>query len=309
MLNKESFINVGNKGSNVSIKIVIPTSCNAHCAFCFNKLTQETAQKNFNTFIGRLYTTLDSTITMLENKGRTDISLDITGNEPTFNPQNLAKALEIIGQFKNRVNKVVLTTNGFRIKECIESFKGVIDFVNISTHHYDASKRAKVFNTSKVLSDSDYTEITKSLNELGIKCTAVAVIALPIEEGFQQFVYNFVDWAKAVGFSSIRFRSNFNAKDEFIIDYFQHTNFPEETQVFDVIGLYTKILMFGEFEVRFLLGVPDLTEHVIGVEGVIDDDGRAYVDYNKRFRISEHDWVYDSVYFKDNENFRRVYSC
>ena len=43
--------------------------------------------------------------------------------------------------------------------------------------------------------------------------------------------------------------------------------------------------MIDDYNVNIYLGVTDLIDYVVGVEMVIDDDGKLYVDYNKRYPV------------------------
>lgn len=271
---------------NFSIKLVIPCNCNARCKFCFNNQTKETAIIGTDEFFTNCETSFGMILDSLERDGRKDISLDITGNEPTFNVEVFAKVMEIVKKFKNRFTKVVLTSNGFHLLECVPYIYGIIDYVNISVHRIDYKDRQKVFGIKKVMTDADYENVNYFLNNMGIKTTAVAVVFGPFTEDFKTYVQNFVKWAVSVNFSSIRFRSNFCSNDSFIEDYFYNTQFDVDYFSYSTKGLYTRIMYLDDIEIRFLRGIPDLTDVVVGVEAVIDDNGKCYIDYNKRYPIT-----------------------
>lgn len=46
-------------GNTLSVKIVVPTTCQANCDFCFNKYTIETQKKNFDKFLYNLKGSLE----------------------------------------------------------------------------------------------------------------------------------------------------------------------------------------------------------------------------------------------------------
>ena len=69
-------------GNVLSVKIVIPTHCQAACKFCFNKITKKTQKHDFSVFMSNLRNSLDVIGTVYHNR---HITIDITGNEPTFN--------------------------------------------------------------------------------------------------------------------------------------------------------------------------------------------------------------------------------
>lgn len=280
---------------NFSIKLVIPSKCNAKCKFCFNHLTESTKVEDVDTFFTNLENSLENILFLLENANRTNISLDITGNEPTFNPEILKTTLRIISRFKSRFTKIVLTSNGFRLEECIPYLEGVVDIVNISTHSSNLMDRQYIFGIEKVLKDKDYIKINSELSALGITTTSVGVLHEPLWCKFEEFLYDYVMWSKSVGFSSLRIRSNFYSNDSYIDDYFRRT-FDNEVEISDKECLYVKVLDYDGFEVRLLKGVKDLTDYVVGVEAVIDDDGKCYLDYNKRYPIEENQTAITAVF-------------
>ena len=280
-------------GSNLSVKIVIPSYCQANCPFCFNNLTRDTQVHNYDIFLDNLDKSLDLIVSNIDERG---VSLNITGNEPTFNIFLLMKFMQEIKLYKDRVRHVILTTNGFRLYDCIDYMKDAVDIVNISTHHYAYEKRKKIFGTGSIPSDEEISKIIDKLKENNISATAVSVLYEDVGD-FKKFYDKYTEWARNLGFKDVRMRSNFYRNDAFIDDYLK-IDFPIQSMN-SLNGLTTKIITDEKtgFETRLLKGVPDLTEYVLGAELVIDDDGKCYIDYNKRFSVDEDNIKYFNKFY------------
>lgn len=289
--------NIGH-GHTLSVKIVMPCYCQANCPFCFNKQTSETQVHDFDSFYKNLDETLNILFTSIHNR---KISLDITGNEPTFNVNEFKRVLCLLKKYRDEygcfIDKIVLTTNGYHLLECIDEIGLVVDIVNISVHHYDYEKRrSEIFRTKYVPSNDDLKNLNQKLHDRGIKTTSIGVIYEPIDEYLDYVIYllKFADFSKEVGFDNTRIRLDFTdetgAMDK-IFDY----SFTEEI-VQKQAGLFTKIINRFGYEIRIYKGVKDLVDYVIGVEMVIDDDGKLYLDYNKRFPLNNREFWYDFNY-------------
>lgn len=266
-------------GNGLSVKIVIPAFCQAKCPFCFNNCTIETQKHDFDMFFTELRKSLDMVFTLNRS-----VSLDITGNEPTFNIPMFEKLMYVLREYKNKTYKIVLTTNGFHLKECLPSMAGVVDIVNISLHHYDENVRKnEILRTKFIPSNDELKEIIKTGNECGITFTAVAVLFKKFEN-FKNFYNKFVNFARTTGFKDIRFRCNYVEQDEFTQEV-MNTKF-DNYRIENLKALSTIYIDENGFDVRIMAGVPDLTEIIVGPELVIDDDGKTYVDYNKRFAVT-----------------------
>jgi len=280
-------------GSGLSVKIVLPCYCQAHCIFCFNNLTICTQKHNYEEFFSNLSDSLDLIFNNIDNR---PISLDITGNEPTFDVEVFSKLMDVISNYKSRAQKVVLTTNWFKLKTCLQYMKNVVDIVNISVHHYDYETRKQIFWTSLIPDNNDLKSIIKSLKDDNITCTAVAVLYQNIEN-FKEFYNNFMSWAIDLGFKDIRMRSNFCANDKFIDDIIDTKFEVDDVNVLN--GLTTKIITDKNtgFETYVLKGVEDLTDYVIWAELVVDDDGKCYIDYNKRYAVNDSNIKYFNYFY------------
>ena len=289
-LNREYFpVKIDNSctaghGHTLSIKIVMPCYCQAHCPFCFNNQTINTQMHDWNWFTSNLFNSLTDIFKTLKNR---KISIDITGNEPTFNVEQFKEFMEILLFFKQtyreKIDKIVMTTNGFHLYECIPYMKDVIDIVNISLHHFDYNIRREIFGTKYIPSNEDLKNIIKSLKKLNITVTSVAVIFKKVD--MKKFVTEFMEFSKEMGFKDARIRINFTTNNMLVRNQF-YDKILEDEETVEQGGLSTKYLNFDGYSVNIYLGVTDLIEYVIGVELVIDDDGIVYIDYNKRYPMN-----------------------
>ena len=98
----------------ITVKLVIPGRCNAKCPFCYNKDKQISCDKQ--QFLDNFIDSLDDIICRIGNKN--PISVDITGGEPTLDPELLAKVLIKLKQYdiKSKVLRTTITTNGTNLK-------------------------------------------------------------------------------------------------------------------------------------------------------------------------------------------------
>lgn len=284
-------------GDSLSVKIVLPCYCQAHCSFCFNNLTSNTQKHNYEKFFSNLTNTLDMIFSNIQDRG---ITLDITGNEPTFDLENFSKFINIIKKYKSKAEKIVLTTNGFNLDKCLNDIIGIVDIVNISVHHYDYKRRQDIFGTQYIPDDEIIEKIIKFLKNGNTTCTAVAVLNDKIKN-FNDFYNNFVLWAINLGFKDARMRSNFCTDDGYIdeiLDIKMGNEILNEES-----ALTTKIITDENtrFKTYILKGVPDLTEYVIGAELVIDDDGFCYIDYNKRYSVNNSNINYFNNFYIFND--------
>jgi len=284
-------------GGSLSVKVVLPCYCQANCSFCFNKLTIETQKHDYDQFFANLPETLDM---IFDNVNQRLITLDITGNEPTFDVDVFSRFMNIIEKYKTKIEKIVLTTNGYNLEKCIVSMNGIVDIVNISVHHYDYNQRQNIFKTLYIPSDEELKRIIGKLKENNITCTSVAVLYKKIED-FNEFYKNFMMWSMNLGFKDSRMRSNFCTRDEFIDEIFYAKTKYEKIN--EGTALTTKLIIDENtgFETYILKGVPDLTEYGIGVELVIDDNGLCYIDYNKRYPVDSSNIKYfNNLYIFNN---------
>ena len=285
----ERYDNSIGHGNVVSVKVVLPFRCQAKCKFCFNKFTKDTQEHNFDVFIKNLRKSLLALGTCFKNR---KISIDVTGNEPTFTAKETFLAFSnVIRDFKNNYNgivdKVVMTTNGYQLKDALhDSSLDVFDIINISLHHYDYEKRKDIFGTPIIPSNSDVYYMTHILKKRGITTTSVAVVdcddTTPVR--FKSFVKDFSVSSKEIGFDNTRIRINYLNEVEKANMLFSMPFEGEETNVHPTLS--KKRIKINNYDVTIYRGVEALTDYVYGVELVIDDDGKLYVDYSKKIQVN-----------------------
>lgn len=275
----------------VSIKLVIPSYCQAKCEFCFMN-GYEKMEHDADAFLVKFMDSLYDIVNAIY--GKQPISLDITGNEPTFNPNLLRKVLRTIKNsgIKEKINRIVMTTNGYRLNDVINDLYGVVDYVNISTHHFSLDKRRETFGTWRIPSDEELHNMILKLLDKGIYTSTVAVIYKPIDD-FTDFVKNYIDWAKTIGFNSIRFRGDC-ATDKFASTFNSYIG--EITKQYKVIqeeytndSHWCRLVTDDGYFFFMLQGVPSTYECSRGIEYIINDDGIAYLDYYKQHKFADND--------------------
>lgn len=287
-----------NYDSKITIKLVIPSGCNAKCEFCYMKDYDNVMTNNKEEFIDNFIPSLDYLLSEIDDKDK--VSLDITGNEPTFNVKLLTTVLSMLKEYdiQSKVNRVTITTNGLNLLKVIPYFEGVINYVNISVHHYSHYDRENIFGC-KVPSVMDYRIMVDRLNKINIKTSAVCVLYKSIDN-FVIFMNNFINYCKHVGFISIRFRndvfweeSEFNAYMNIALNDNNFTIIQNEDTL---DSRWCRLRMDDGFRVFFLNGVKDTSIVVKGIEYVIADNGKSYVDFYKRESAKDYKFTIGKIY-------------
>lgn len=280
----------------VTLKLFIPSSCNANCSFCYMNDYEKNPHVDKQQFLNNF---LDSiTKLIVKMNGALPISLDITGNEPTFDVELLRAVLNKLRnyKYKDQLCRITLTTNGFNLDKVIDDFYGVIDYVNISVHDYSFIERKEIFGC-KPLMCNDYSNIVLRLNNLGIPASAVSVIHKDIED-FDYFMSKFIGYCKTIGFTSLRFRNDVFWKDSKFDEYmqigldkygviqFEDTSDSRWCRLSDDEGFF----------VFFLKGVVDTSEVTKGIEYVINDDGLIYTDFYKLVLLDDYQFPVNLIF-------------
>lgn len=286
----------------VTIKLIIPSGCNANCSFCYVNSYKDNITINKENFLNNFIYSLNKVVSRID--GAFPISLDITGNEPTFDIELLKKTLNILrnSPILSKFCRVTLTTNGYNLLQVINELAGTVNYVNISVHDYSKNIRKNIFNTTDILDDVDYKHIIFGLLKYNIECSAVAVITekFPINSNW---INSFVSWCKEVGFISLRIRNNsfnsnrkeFDDKVEIIIKECklevinkENNNDSNWCRVSDKEG----------FLLYFLNGVLNTYEVSKGIEYIIHEDGNAYMDYYKKVSLENYTFPTNLIFDK-----------
>lgn len=282
----------------ITLKLFIPSSCNAKCKFCYMNDYNKSELKDAKLFLTNF---LDSiTKLILKVDGKYPISLDITGNEPTFDIELLKEVLHQLRnyKYKSSIARITITTNGFNLSKVINDFYDVIDYVNISVHHYNCEKRKSIFGCN-ILTDNDYENLVLKLYDKGIDTSAVAVIHENITD-FKNYLTNFISYCKNIGFTSLRLRNDVFWTESKFLEYMQigldnykviqheNTNDAEWCRLIDNEG----------FTIFFLKGVIDTSIVSKGIEYVINDDGLIYTDFYKRTKLDDYEFPVKFIFDK-----------
>lgn len=281
----------------ITIKLVIPSPCNCRCSFCYNNeysigCTKEQFLNNF----------LQSIEYLLKEIGtKNEVSLDITGGEPTLDVQLLRNVLNQLRQFhiKEKVLRVTLTTNGLHLSDLIADLQDVVDYVNISTHHFDKSQRDKIFKTYNSPTNSEYKACVDALRVIGITASTCCVLYEPIRD-FTAFMDEYIRWCKSVGFIALRFRCDVywanNEFDDYMAVALQDNRFIVINHENTPDSHWCRLRTYDKFRVFFLHGVKDTSLVTKGIEYVVHDDGIAYTDFGKQQRAVDADFEIGKIY-------------
>lgn len=284
----------------ISIKLMIPGTCNAKCTFCYMKDYKSSVLKNQkDEFLNNYLSSLNKIISEIGDKN--PISLDITGNEPTFDIKFLQKVLTQLKEenIKNKVQRITMTTNGFHLKEIIPYLEGVVDYVNISVHDYRLDERRAIMGF-KTFTDQEYAEMIEGLRKIGITTSAVSVIHKYIPN-FPKWFEEFTDWCNDLGFISLRIRCDVFWNQKELFDFYMkyglmHDDYTiidhEETPD----SHWCRLRRYDKFRVFFLKGVLDTSLLTKGIEYVVADDGICYCDFYKRTKVEDCRYEIGKIY-------------
>lgn len=285
----------------ITVKLVIPSGCNAHCSFCYMKDSQMKMTYDKKSFIKNFLPSL--TFILKEIGDKNPVSLDITGNEPTYDVELLKEVLISLRHYgiKDKVLRTTITTNGYNLQKLIPYFAGVIDYVNISVHDFDRYRRQKIMGCKSV-SGEEYARMVNDLKSVGINTSVIAVISKPINQ-FSDWRDSFIEWSREKGFIGIRFRCDAFLEDK--TDFNRYMKESLKDPKFTVIthentpdSHWCRLRRYDGFRVFFLQGVLDTSAYTKGIEYVIADDGKLYSDFYKRTRIEDYQYEIGKIYDK-----------
>jgi organic radical activating enzyme len=262
---------------NPNFTIITPGGCNAFCSFC----TDPFKRKASPDYLANLVNVLASG---LPDHFR---QVSISGGEPTLSP--LLKAILDLLHMSNHFDKVVLTTNGARLKECVPLLKGRIHHLNVSRHAIGEEANAQVFGTSDIISDKDLKAVAFELNKAGIDVNFNFVY----DKNSQltvDFVLRYLAYARECGASSVSFR------------YDQNENSLEPTYLEKLFSDWTAVhqggcpvcrnhtLLIGGFPVVFKASFAEPSRAIADVyELIYHIDGRLCTDWEATQELTPND--------------------
>lgn len=185
--------------SNPNLTLVLPGPCNAHCSFCTWK--REPDESGFLSALYKLMLHLPPNFRQIS----------ISGGEPTLSPalSSVLAAMEIL-KVQDKIDKVVLTTNGSNLHEVVSLFANSVDRVNLSRHHFMDEVNQNIFKCATPL----YENVSRSLatlSRLGIDTNLNCVLN---ENRSEAFLTNYVEYAKRIGAYLVTFRNMYDDHSE-----------------------------------------------------------------------------------------------
>lgn len=192
--------------TNPNLTIVLPTNCTADCSFCSWRTSNQHKQ-HFDT-----EKFLKSLVHTLEHLPESCTQITISGGEPS-EYKDLYRVMGIIAYHKlKNIQKVVFTTNGQNLERLSNAkwFTDVVDFVNLSRHHYVQDTSDKIFKLATI-NWPMIKHISDNLSIEGIALNINCVLSKDIHEEYSRlFVDEFVDRCRKNSVNSITFRANYD---------------------------------------------------------------------------------------------------
>ena len=176
--------------------VVLPGPCNAKCDFCLSK----NDPKIITGYINKL-----SKAIKLVPKEINQVS--ISGGEPTISPV-LTQVLPLLYK---RFEKIVLTTNGYKVMDHISTLGKYITHLNISRHSADYARNQSIFGNNNVISDHGIEAVVDELSTYGVD---VSLNCVYDEEQYYMShseAKELIRSARKMGAASVNFRFNQNA--------------------------------------------------------------------------------------------------
>lgn len=278
----------------LSIKLVLPVHCNAKCDFCYLKQEDHNLSFNKKEFLSNFIASLEEIIS--KNYGKA-MSLDISGiGEPTTDLKFLKQVIDKLREadILKHFIRVTFTTNGYQLNKALHIIAGIVNYVNISIHNTDFSKRKDIFHTNTIPDDEQLANLVLlAYNSYNIKVSSVFVLdSLSVSD-----FYTINDWCIDKGFYTNRIRFNvYNLstfKNKFSKQLIEEckslTNDlkvvygENETESSYYITLYKNNLLCYVFD-----GIPDTADNAYGIGINILDDGKAYIDFYKQYPLKDY---------------------
>lgn len=272
--------------SVLSVKVVLPYSCQAKCAFCYNKHGNYGNQVCRMSWKGLDYDAIcDSIFTVMQLASGRPISIEITGGEPTADTDELGQFTYALMKYgiptHDQVKRITVTSNGYQLRYGLSALSGVTKYVNLSLHSTDFDERTRIFGTSEIPNDEEIVKLTNDADGYGIDMSGVFVV-----DDFSMSMDKFDEtnkWCEMHGLVSTRWRSNVFEKNkvglkEFAEKLTDHPNYKLVVYEEAKDSSYAIFTRNGSHLVYLLDGVEDSTQTSLGVSVVIRADGKIFHD-------------------------------
>jgi len=182
----------------MTLYIMLPGGCNAHCSFCCWSRREEKFNKV--DYLLNLEPILLKYVPIVN-------SINILGGEPLISP-HLNGVLDLIKKLKKKISfpKVVITTNGSALLNKLQYFKGAVNHVNLSRHAISDEDNTKLFGKKAFLPADKILEAATNLAENDIDLSINCVIHKNTPVKTKQDVLDFIDFCNDKGAVSICFK-------------------------------------------------------------------------------------------------------
>lgn len=302
--------------SSPNLSIIVPGGCNGNCSFCFWKRDPDEV-KDVNAYGHMLNKILGGLPGQL-----TQIS--ITGGEPTISPF-FETVLKVIAAHREQFTKVVLTTNGSvpaksatsdYLKGLVYQLKDIVDYVNVSIHHYNIFYNSSIFDGLWPAINKDENEklfvrpsvgtimfLNKLLNKAGISSNANCVLTntllntdytsennyLRLSRNIQkENILKYIRSMKDYNFSSVSFRKP-HTKTSGIEPHSVEKSFSDYKVVSEsscpVCAVKSQILEGMPVTWKRSVAEPSDELDDLIYELVIHPDGKIYADWSKNIEV------------------------
>ncbi len=191
--------------SDPNFSVMMPGKCNAKCDFCFWDRDNAANKSPLDKYAQTMY----DYIMDLPFDFR---QLSLTGGEPTISPVflNVLSKVKILKEI-NRIDKVVLTTNGVKLDRYVNEICESVDHVNISRHHYDEEENRKIYKTKSVPTSEQIKKTIPKFHKKGVDICFNCVVPPTVSV---EFCEKFIEYAKKIGVVAVNFRLYHNSMEE-----------------------------------------------------------------------------------------------
>jgi MoaA/NifB/PqqE/SkfB family radical SAM enzyme len=258
--------------------VLVPGTCNAACAFCFwnhkDGLIRPPAD-----YLERLHNTL----LRLPKNFR---AISISGGEPTTSTY-LMPILEVIKEVRTvrAFDRVVMTTNGSSLPDLLayEDFPGgVVDFINISRHHYEDAENRRIFRSVKIPGTNELFKIIRALKIRGVPVTLNCVVN---DLTTQSFIFQFMDFFTKTGAHTVSFRKEASTIEPTPVEKMMISMFGAgESNNCPVCRVRNQNLLGHNITWKGSVTEPSV-ECGKTYEGVFHPDGNLYADWARKHHL------------------------